>query len=66
MVPRGKRISTPAINVLNENPSLVALGKNIIHIYGAKVGQDVSKMAPVWAKSAPRWPKMVPRWAEMG
>ena len=26
-VPRGKRISTPAINLLNENPSLVALGK---------------------------------------
>ena len=24
---RGKRVSTPAINLLNENPSLVALGK---------------------------------------
>ena len=24
---RGKRVSTPAVNLLNENPSLVALGK---------------------------------------
>ena len=61
----GTNILAPAVDLDNENPSLVALGKNIIYIYGAKAGQDVSKMAPVWAKSAPRWAKMVPRWAKM-
>ena len=28
---RGTLVSTPAVNVLNENPSLVALGKNRVN-----------------------------------
>ena len=42
---RGKRVSTPAINLLNENPSLVALGK-LTHT-NPRATSDGRKIIPI-------------------
>ena len=47
---RGSRVSTPAVNLLNENPSLVALGK-LTHTNPRAIHEPTNQPSP--AQSSP-------------